>query len=557
MQSELVLSTSPTFRWGPFIITGLVAVPIVCLPLLAFFPQENIWPHLFDTVLPRYISTTLTLMFGVGLGCLVLGTSTAWLVTMCRFPGCALFRWALLLPLAMPAYVVAYVYTDLLEFAGPVQTTLRALFEWESARSYWFPEVRSLGGATAMLTLVLYPYVYMLARAAFINQSVSALEASRLLGSSAWGAFWRVALPSARPAIAVGLALVLMETLNDFGTVDYFGVQTLTAGIYDVWLNMSNIGGAAQIAVVMLLFVVALITLERFSRRRQAAHMTRTSREPPAEVELTGAKRAGAIALCTVVVGLGFVLPAAVLVRYVWLEGSAGWTPEIARFAFNSVWLAAGAAIITVSLGMLLAYSLRLHPRGWARIFVRVATLGYAIPGAVLAIGVLVSFAAFDNALDARMREWFGVSTGLLLSGTGAAILFAYVVRFLAIPAGSIDTSLDKITPAMDMASRTLGSGPGATFRRVHIPLIRGGMFAAATIVFVDCMKELPATLMLRPFNFDTLATHLYQFASDEQIEAAALGALIIVVVGLAPVIILSRSLERVRAVSEREVVQD
>ena len=531
--------------WGAGAVTVAVVAPIACLLFLAAFPEENIWAHLIATVLPRYVQTTLVLMIGVGLGSLALGISTAWLVTMCQFPGRGVFRWALVLPLSMPAYLVAYIYTDLLEFTGPVQRTVRVLGGWQRAQDYWFPEVRSIGGAVVMLTLVLYPYVYMLARNAFANQSVNALEASRLLGASLLGAFYRVVLPSARPAIMVGLSLVLMETVNDFGTVDYFGVQTLSAGVYDTWLTMGNLGGAAQIALVLLLFVTALIGLERFSRHRQGQHTIRSNKQPLPQFKLTGLGQFSAFALCAFCLGLGFIIPTSTLIHYIVTDPYTNWNVELLEFVWNSVWLAVGAALITVSLGVLIAYSVRLRTGKWTRIAVRIASLGYAIPGAVLAIGVLVLFANLDNTVDTLMRNTFGISTGLLLSGTGFAILFAYVVRFLTIPIGGMETNLQRITPSMDMVARTLGDGPGRVFWRVHLPLIRGGMLATATLVFVDCMKELPATLMLRPFNFDTLTTYLYQFASDEQIETAALGGLIIIVVGLAPVIVLNRSLEK------------
>jgi iron(III) transport system permease protein len=533
------------WRLAPAAIAFLVAVPIASLPILAFFPEENIWPHLLSTVLPRYVLTTVALMAGVGLGTVLLGVLSAWLVTMYRFPGSGLLEWALLLPLAMPAYVVAYVYTDLLEFAGPVQSALRSLFGWDTVRDYWFPEIRTLGGAVAMMSVVFYPYVYLLARSAFLEQPVAALEASRTLGCTPWGAFLRVALPSARPAIAVALALVLMETLNDFGTVDFFGVQTMTVGVYDVWLNMGNLGGAAQIACVMLVFVVALVLLERGSRRRHRHYSARGSHDPGSRSELRGWRRAGATAFCTAGVALGFLIPTVVLGYHAARYWGRAWTPEFSRFAANSFLLASAAALVTLALGMVLAYGARLREGRYVAVVMRLACLGYAVPGAVLAIGVLVPFAALDNTIDALARRWFDVSTGLVLSGTPLAILFAYAVRFLTVPAGSIESSLSKVTPSMDMASRTMGCGPAETFVRVHLPLIRGGMLAAATIVFVDCMKELPATLLLRPFNFDTLATHIYQYASDEQIEMAALGALTIVLVGLAPVVILSRSMRR------------
>jgi iron(III) transport system permease protein len=484
-------------------------------------------------------------MLGVGAGALVLGVSTAWLVTACRFPGHRLFRWTLLLPLAMPAYVIAYVYTDLLEYAGPFQQALRAAAGWERAGEYWFPPIRSLGGAVAMMSLVLYPYVYLLARSAFAEQSVAALDVARTLGCGAWGVFFRVALPAARPAIAAGLALVLMETLNDLGTVDFFGVQTLTAGIYDVWLNMGNLGGAAQIATVMLAFVVALIAAERMSRARQRHFSAGGRVRQMPEHQLRGWRAALACALCGGAVALGFAVPATVLLGYSVRYFDASWTPDFQAFVLNSLALALGAALITVAIALVLGYSRRLRQGRMLRLAVRLASMGYAVPGAVLAVGIIVPLAGFDNALDAWMRETVGISTGLLLSGSVFALVFAYVVRFLAVSLGSIESSLGKITPAMDMASRSLGHGPTATFARVHLPLVRSGMLAGGVLVFVDCMKELPATLILRPFDFETLATHVYQFASEQRIEVAALGALAIVLAGLGPVILLSRAMGR------------
>jgi iron(III) transport system permease protein len=538
------LSSKP--RVNPWTVATLlvalvVAMPILSIPWLALFPEENIWPHLISTVLPGYVLTTLGLMFGVSFGVLSMGVICAWLVTMCRFPGRGFFEWALLLPMAMPAYVIAYVYTDLLEYAGPVQSILRQLFGWHGASEYWFPEIRSLGGAIAMMSLVLYPYVYLLSRAAFLEQSVGLLDASRTLGCNPWQTFWRVSVPMARPSIAAGVALALMETLNDVGTVDFFAVNTLTLGIYDVWLNMGNIGGAAQIAMVMLVFVIVLLTIERQSRRRHRHYQTSgRSKALPAH-PIGGARAALAFVACLLPVAAGFVIPACVLagnsIRYF----DESWTPEFLQYAFNSIALSSTAAVLAVCLALLLAYGKRLAGGGLTAGAVSFASFGYAVPGAVLAIGVLIPLAGFDNFLDAFMRERFGISTGLLFSGTVVAILFAYVVRFLAIALGSVDSSLVKVTPVMDMASRTLGHGPMATFFKVHLPLIRGGVLIGVLVVFVDCMKELPATLILRPFNFDTLATYVYQFASDELIEQASLGALAIVVAGLIPVVVLSR----------------
>jgi len=529
------------------LVALVVAVPILGIPWLALFPRENIWPHLASTVLPGYVLTTLALMLGVTFGVLTMGVTSAWLVTMCRFPGRRLFEWAMLLPMAVPAYVIAYVYTDLLEYAGPVQSFLRPLFGWQTAADYWFPEIRSLGGAIAMMSLVLYPYVYLLSRAAFLEQSVGLLDASRTLGRGPWATFLRVSLPMARPSIATGVALALMETLNDVGTVDFFAVHTLTLGIYDVWLNMGNIGGAAQIAMVMLVFVIILLTVERQSRRRHKHYQTSGRLKALPAHRLEGARAHLAFVACLLPVAAGFVVPIIVLISNSLRYFDESWSPEFLRYALNSLMLSSTAAVAAICVALLLAYGKRLVGGRMVGAAVSFASFGYAVPGAVLAIGVIIPLAGFDNALDAFMRGHFGISTGLLFSGTVFAILFAYVVRFLAVALGSVDSSLSKVTPAMDMAARTLGHGPMETFFKVHLPLIRGGVLIGVLVVFVDCMKELPATLILRPFNFDTLATYVYQFASDELIEQASLGALGIVVAGLIPVVVLSRVITATR----------
>ncbi|WP_421865312.1 ABC transporter permease [Motiliproteus sp.] len=544
--SQTLRSPNKGRRWlvGSLIIATLVCLPVASIFWISLFPEENIWAHLSETVLPHYIETTLLLLAGVGGLSIVIGVSTAWLVTMCRFPGSRLFEWALLLPFAIPAYVIAYVYTDLLEYAGPVQMALRDWFGWQTARDYWFPDIRTLGGAILMLSLVLYPYVYMMARAAFLEQSANIQAASRTLGCNAWQSFFRVSLPIARPGIAVGLSLVSMETLNDFGTVDYFAVKSLSAGIYDTWLNMGNLGGAAQIASMMLIFVVILISLERISRSRQKQFSGADRYGNLETYPLTGWRAAGALLICGLPFVAGFLLPLLLLARYAVIYFDESWSEDFLTIATNSFVLSVLAALLCCLIGLLLAYSSRLH--GSNRLMktgIRASGLGYAMPGAVLAIGVIIPFAAFDNGLDEFMREQFDLSTGLLLSGTAFAILFAYVVRFLAVAAGSIESSLIKVTPTMDMASRSLGLNSMQTLLRVHLPLIRGGILTGALVVFVDCMKELPATLILRPFNFDTLATQVYQYASDEMIEQSALSALLIVLVGLIPVILLSRSI--------------
>lgn len=531
------------WQFSVWLIAAIVLLPVLAVLWLAFFPEENIWPHLLSTVLPDYVITTLGLMVGVGVLAAWLGVSTAWVTTMYEFPGRRIFEWALLLPFAVPAYVIAYVYTDMLEYSGWLQAGLRELFGWQTARDYWFPEIRSLGGAVVMLALVLYPYVFMMVRATFIEQSASLRDAARTLGCNRRQVFWRVSLPTARPALAVGLALVLMEALNDFGTVDYFAVRTLTAGIYDVWMNMGNIGGAAQIASVMMIFILVLIGLERYSRRRQKQFSRGDRFKSFQRTKLTGRKAFASWLICVVPLAFGFVVPVLSLARHAVVYFEVSWTPDFFQMSWNSFMLSAIAAIGTIFLGLILAYGKRLVKAPSVQKAVRLSGLGYAMPGAVLAVGVIIPLAAFDNAVDRLFESWFGISTGLLLSGTVFAVIFAYIVRFLAVSAGSIESSLDKVTPSMDMAARSLGYNTLQILWKVHVPMIKPGVLTAALVVFVDCMKELPATLVLRPFNFDTLATHVYQFASDELLEESALSALVIVLVGIIPVILLSRSI--------------
>ncbi len=531
---------------GGVVVAAIVSAPLLAIAWIALFPSENIWPHLATTILPRHSWNTLVLMAGNGLGVFLIGTGTAWLVATCEFPGRRTFEWALLLPLAVPAYIVAFVYTDIMEFAGPVQGLLRDLFGWQTKRDYWFPEIRSMGGAIFVMSFVLYPYVYLLARAAFLEQSASVLEASRTLGRSPWRTFLQVAMPLARPAIVVGVALALMETLADFGTVDYFAVNTLTVSVFNVWLGMGNAGGAAQIALVMLAFVVALVTLERIGRKGRRYHNTSSRQVKPRRYELRSIARETATFACALPILLGFIIPAGVLTRHAIVFFDESWNAAFFGFARNSLLLATLAAVTAVAIAVFLAYGRRLTGPTFG-VLSRISLLGYAVPGAVLAIGVLVPFARFDNAVDALMRDWFGVSTGLLLSGTVFILVFAYVVRFLAVGFGAVEASLGKIQPTMDMAARSLGAGTVRTLWRIHLPLIRGSLIAAATIVFVDSMKELPATLILRPFNFDTLATHVYQFASDELLEQSALSALTIVIAGIVPVILLSRAMRSAR----------
>ena len=538
---------------GTVLIAAIVLLPIAAVIGLAFNPADNIWSHLASTVLPTYVSTTLKLMVGVGIGTLVIGVGSAWIVTMCTFPGRKLFEWALLLPMAVPAYVIAYVYTDILEYAGPLQVGLREAFGWGAKSDYWFPEIRSLGGAIAMMTLVLYPYVYLLSRSAFLEQSVGVLEASRALGRGPWHSFFSVALPLARPSIVIGVSLVMMETLNDFGTVDFFAVPSFALGIFDVWRNMNNIAGAAQLATLLLAFVFILVFAERYARRKQRFYQTANKYKALPGKAMGRRMTVLAVSACALPVLLGFVLPAVVLAGYAITYFEAVAAVEVVGYALNSIGLSALAAVLAVLVGIFMAYGARLHGGRLLKILVRIAAMGYAVPGAVLAVGVIIALAGFDNRLDAFLRTNFGISVGLLLSGSIAAVTFGYLVRFLALSFGTVEASLGKITPSMDGAARSLGLSAGKTLLRVHVPLMRASVLTALMLVFVDCMKELPMTVILRPFNFQTLATFVHQYASDEQLGEAALAALSIVGVGILPVIVLSFAITRSRPGDHRE----
>jgi len=467
---------------------------------------------------------------------------------MCRFPGGRLFEWALLLPLAAPAYLLAYVYTDLLAYYGPVQGWLRQQFSWQSATDYWFPNVRSLPGAILMLTLVLYPYVYLLARSTFLAQSVCLSEASRSLGCTPWQSFWRIALPLARPSIAAGLSLALMETLNDFGTVQFFSVDTFTTGIYRTWFSLGNLPAATQLAAVLLLFVLVLLVLERWSRGRAKFYQIANRTQQLQKYRLGVLPAIAAFCVCLLPVLLGFWVPAGVLLKLALDDVETNFDARFWSFATNSLTLALLTGAIAVLIALILAYGLRLYPRWNVRLPTQIASMGYAVPGSVIAVGILVPLGAFDNALDAWMRSTFNISTGLLLSGTIIALVYAYLVRFLAVSFSSVDASLAGIKPSLDDAARSLGHSPLSTLWHVHTPLIRGGLLTAATLVFVDVMKELPATLIVRPFDFDTLAVRVYNLASDERLAEAAGPALAIVVVGLLPVLLLSVGIYRSRS---------
>ena len=521
-------------------IALIVAAPLLAVAAIAFSADGDIWRHLAATVLPGYVWRSVLLVAGVGSLSLILGAGTAWLVTMCSFPGRRLFQWALLVPLAIPTYIVAYVYVDLLEFSGPVLTFLRDSLGLPTAAG-WLPRIRSLPGAVFVLALVLYPYVFLSARAAFLQQSFCVFEVARTLGCSAWGAFWRVSLPMARPALAVGLLLVAMECLNDIGAVEHFGVRTLTLGIYSVWLGQGNLGGGAQIALVLLLFMLLLGGLERLARRARRYHETSSKYRRLPGYALRGWRGWAAACACAAPILLGFVVPAATLGLY---SLDAAWERELLTYAANSLLLTGCAMLLLLAVGLALAYGVRIVGAGTiASAAVLVASIGYAVPGVVLGIGILVPLAGLDNMLDSLARSWLGISTGLLLTGSAAAVVFAYLVRFLFLSYGSLEAGLGRITPSMDMAARCLGHGEWSVLRRVHLGLLRPALASAALLVFIDCMKELPATLILRPYDFETLATYTYAAASLELFEDSAPAALAILLAGLVPVLLLTRVL--------------
>ncbi|MEO0544994.1 MAG: iron ABC transporter permease [Pseudomonadota bacterium] len=529
------------------------AFPIISVLISAFSGTSETWTLLSETVLARYVVTTLELVILVGIGTAVIGTVSAWLVAVCEFPGRRIFEIALALPFAFPAYVLAYAYTDLLDHPGIVQTTLRQWNDW-GPRDYWFPEIRSLGGAALMLVLVLYPYVYLLARASFIRQSPTAYQAARMLGRSPLNAFFTISLPLARPAIAGGVVLALMETVADFGTVSHFAVQTFSTGIYQAWIGMGDRSASSQLALCLMGVAFVLIVLERIERSRRSHFEAGKRIEAMSRHELHGFRAAAAIVFCAVPVLGGFVIPLVVLGEMAWGSGQNPFDERYIRFISNSLFLATSAAVITMLFAIVVGYNARLFPGKPAEVTKTLAGLGYAIPGGVIAVGVFVPFALFDNTLDAYMRENWGVSTGLLLSGSVFILLVAYMVRFMAVALSSFDTGISQIKPSIDSVARTLGAGHGRILFGVHLPLMRASLLTGALIVFVDVMKELPATLMLRPFNYDTLAVHAYRLASDERLTQSAVPSLAIVAFGLLPVIILCRTIARERPVHHAEL---
>ena len=541
------LTGARRWRLEPWSVMALVIALLVILPIasvawIAFHPTENIWPHLISTTLPRYMGNTLIMMVSVAIISAFVGTGAAWLLTMYSFPGARWMRWALLLPLAIPAYVGAYALVDFLEYAGPVQTTLRDLFGWENSRDYWFPEIRSRWAAIVVLSGALFPYVYLMARSAFQEHSATSYEVAQALGAGPFERFWRVGLPLARPAIAAGTAVAMMETVADFGTVDYFGVQTLTTGIFTTWLQASNAGGAAQIAGVMMLLVILLIGFERTSRRKHRYHNAARHSRPHKTMRLYGLRAWVATILCFLPFAIGFILPVSVIGYHALSNAELWLDPDLAEDLLNTVFVGGTASVLTVILALFMVYGVCLTGRRLPQLLMPVASSGYAAPGAVLAIGILIPLSQFDNALADGILALTGYDPGLMLTGTAFALVYSYAVRFFAIAQGATDSALGRISPSLPMAARSLGRSNAGVLREVHAPLIKGSVATALLLVFVDCVKELPATLLLRPFNFNTLSTRVYEQASLERLENAAPAAILVIAVGLCAVLIMQRT---------------
>jgi iron(III) transport system permease protein len=534
-------SSGRGWRTYLYIVTAIIAVPMLVIFASLLQPFSSAWQHLFDTVLKDYITNSLLLMAGVGAGTLILGVSAAWLTAMCEFPGRRILSWAFLLPMAMPAYIIAYTYTGILDFSGPLQTALRDTYDWQYG-DYYFPEIRSLGGAICMLSLVLYPYVYMLVRVAFLEQSTAVLEASRNLGKKPWQTLFLVALPMARPAIVAGVSLALMETLADYGTVAYFGVSSFTTGIFRTWYGLGELTTAAQLCAFLMLFVFALIMAERWSRQRLRFHH-HSAQKKMARLQLSGWRSILAMSIGSLIIFLGFILPAAQL--SIW--ASTGWQEKLnadfLRLLFNSFALAAIAAACCLLVAVFLAYTKRVFASRIELGAVAVASLGYAVPGTVIAVGVLIPVAWLDNQIDFLSTTWFDYPTGLLISGTIGLLVFAYLVRFLSVALNTVDSGLTAIKPSIDESARSLGATPSRVLSRIHLPILRTSLLTALLLVFVEVLKELPTTLILRPFNFNTLAVRTYELASDERLMDAALPALAIVIIGLLPVLLITKSI--------------
>jgi iron(III) transport system permease protein len=526
-------------------VAALVAFPLASLVRLAALGDTELWPHLAAHVLPVALRETLLLLIGVAAIIAVAGVGTAWLVTTFQFPGRDTLLWVLPLPLAIPTYIAAYIYVDILDSAGPLQTALRSLFGWRVGTDYWFPPIRSLGGAIFVIGFVLYPYVYIAARAMFQTQCTAFIEAARMVGAKPWRLLRDIAVPLARPALAVGVALALLETLNDIGASEYLGVQTLTLSVFTTWLNRGSLGGAAQIALTMLAMVAMLVALERYGRRRQSYRSEMQDPGTGTRIVLRGGAAWLATFACVTPVALGFFIPAGFLLREVILRGLlTALDPALVRHAATTIVLAACATSSILVLGVAAAVSLRLVRRPMITICVAVAALGYAVPGTVLALGLLSPLVGIDEAINWVSTHLVGLTVGLVLTGSSAGLVVAYAARFISIAIGFAQAGLARVAIELEEVARLCGAGPLTVVRSVQLPLMRPAVWGAALLVFVDCLKELPITLLLRPLNVETLSTYIYQFATRGSFEEGALAALLIVGVGILPVIWIVRLTE-------------
>ncbi|ELL0573771.1 ABC transporter permease [Vibrio fluvialis] len=532
------------WKTSSVVLATLLVLPILAIFFTAIGQTDDVFAHLMSTVMPTYAFNTVVLTLSVMALALLFGIPSAWLMAMCRLPGEKVLQWALVLPLAIPGYIVGYIFTGWFDYAGPIQVWLRAQTGW-MAGEYYFPDIRSLAGASIVLALVLYPYVYLMCRAAFMEQNVSLLQSARLLKCSPWESFRRISLPLVRPSIAVALSLVAMETVGDFGTVSYFAVNTLTTAVYDTWMNYSNLTAAAKISAVMLVIVLLLLSAERYSRRRQKLYQSQFNSHEDFRYALRGWKKWLALLWCWGLVCVAFIFPLLQLLSYAYTYFEQSWTAEFREYALNSLQVSLSAALIGVAVALVVNFYSRLKSNRVSVALMRLSSMGYAVPGTVLAIGVMVPVLTLDHAVNdvAKAMQWG--RPGLIFSGTMFAIIFALIVRFSAVAIGSIESSLNKISPSLDMAARTMGCQANAMLWRVHLPLVRRGALIAGLLVFIESMKELNAALLLRPFNFETLATYVYNYASDEHLELAALPAVLLVLVGLIPLVVVNRSLEQ------------
>jgi iron(III) transport system permease protein len=516
-------------------------MPVIALLIQSFTPDTDLFDHLWSTVLTDYIINTVKLVFFVLVLASIFALPSAWLVAMCEFKGRKQFQWLLMLPLAMPAYVVASIYTDLFDFSGPVQRLLRRIFQSGTAvGEHWFFEIRNVYGAAVMLALVLYPYLYLIARTAFIEQGANLFLVSRTLGLSPWQSFKKVPLPLCRPAIVIGLIFIGAEALGDFATVNFFAVNTLTTAVYDSWLGHGSLSAAAKISMLMLLSIIGLLALERWQRGRQRFY--HKSSGQIVRFQLSNSQSVAAFSWCLLLLLAGFILPTMVLIDHAVNYYFGSWQDKLWPILLQSVCLALLAAVITTIIAILFVYTTRLSSKTSTHIPLKISMMSYVIPSTVLSIGVLIPITVFEIGINDWLVHWGYQPPGLFLSGTLFALLLAFVVRFQAVANGTIESSFLNISPSLDMASKSLGKTNLQTLFFIHIPLVRNGIFTALLLVFIECMKELPAALLLRPFNFDTLATYVYQFVSDEQLEHAAIAAILIILAGLIPVIRLTKT---------------